>query len=176
MKKQKSKKKSWFSLIDLIFIVLLAGLVLSVHYFVLVRLRVSNQYMLNLLNEGDFVFLYRSCYGLYNPLTDEMTDIFWGSPTRGDIILFKSEDGGRKVMRILGLPGDKVSYRSGLIFIDSNLIQEPYYRNRSFTVLNPLKLRENIYFVAGDNSALDEYGGNFEIISRNQILGKVLKK
>ncbi len=176
-KKKKSKKSAIFGLKDVVLVIVILILALSVHFMGVSRVSVRNDFMLDSMKPGENVLLCRVSYGLFNPITGQMTKVTWGTPKRGDIILFRSEkDGKKKIMRILGLPGEKVSYRDGIIFINSNLINDPYFRNRSFHKLNAIKLPENIYFTAGDNRELDEFGGNFEIVSREQILGKILKK
>src|SRR6266852_3595448 len=56
------------------------------------------------------------------------------SPARGDIVVFNAparakaqcREGGTFVKRIVGLPGETVSERNGIVFVDGRRVVEPY--------------------------------------------------
>jgi len=68
--------------------------------------------------EGDRIIVNRLAYDLKVPFTRlRLTE--WGSPTRGDIVLFRSpEDGKLLVKRVVGLPDETIELRGGRLFID----------------------------------------------------------
>ena len=79
-------------------------------------------------------------------------------PRRGDIVVFQTPPqtlarcgaGGTFVKRLMGLPGDILSFRDGRLFVNGDRIREPYARidpdeNDSFTV------PPGRYFMLGDN-------------------------
>jgi signal peptidase I len=104
------------------------------------------------------------------------------SPVRGDIILFHSSqiEGKDWTMRIVGLPGEVVSYDSTGLLINGKLLEsykinEQY--NQSYTskyIEHPYRIPDNGYYVLGDNFN-DAYDSRFwGAIDKNQIFGKVL--
>lgn len=80
-----------------------------------------------------------------------------GSPERGDVISFKpngSTTGNSSIKRIIGLPGETVQIKDGMIYIDG----EVYLEKKNYPVItNPgiaaeeITLGEKEYFVLGDN-------------------------
>lgn len=76
---------------------------------------VESSSMNNSLREGDKVIGFRLAY-LYKP------------PERGDVVVFRSEEGRLVVKRVIGLPGDVVEFVSGQVFINNKPLQEPYTR------------------------------------------------
>ncbi|MCK4668048.1 signal peptidase I [Candidatus Dependentiae bacterium] len=174
-RKKKSHKFSFtFDILIILSILILGGLV---HFYIGSIYIISNDNMSTFLNPGSRVFVSKIHYGIINPVTNESTELKFGAPKRGDVILFKSSKSDNIIfMRILGIPGDKVSYRYDTILINSKILKKQYYRKRQFRKLHTIKLKENMFFVAGDNVDNDTFGGNFEIVSRQQILGKVIFK
>lgn len=70
------------------------------------------------LLEGDVVLVNRLAYDLKLPLTD-LTLLHLGEPRRGDVVTFSSpRDGTRLIKRIVGLPGDRVAVRGGLLVLN----------------------------------------------------------
>src|SRR5262245_43692031 len=68
--------------------------------------------------EGDVVWINRLAYDLKVPLTDVIVATL-GDPQRGDIVTFASpKDGTRLIKRVVGLPGDVVELRDGVLLID----------------------------------------------------------
>ncbi len=68
--------------------------------------------------QGDRVFVNKLAYDLKVPFTTWHIAT-WGSPKRGDIIVFFSPvDGTRLVKRVVGLPGDKVELREERLFVN----------------------------------------------------------
>lgn len=96
----------------------------------------------------------------------------WHPPKRGDIIGFKSED-GRKVIikRIIGLPGERISFHSGVVYINGKSLDEPYLDAKGAWEWPEETLGENIYFVTGDNRKISQ---QFRVGSTN-ILGKLFR-
>ncbi|MGF7010549.1 signal peptidase I [Lachnospiraceae bacterium PF1-22] len=96
------------------------------------------------------------------------------SPKRGDVICFY-ENGQIVVKRIIGLPREEISFVDGYVYIDNQLLEEPYIKDsvetHSTEVFN---VPEDHYFVLGDNreNSLDS---RFEVttyIPEEDILGR----
>lgn len=98
-------------------------------------------------------------------------------PSRGDIIAFKI--GLRRlVKRVVGLPGDVIEIRNGLLYRDGEaLANEPqvalyrHPRRRSHRIRT---VKDKHVFVIGDNSSLSVDSRDFGTISYEDIIGKAV--
>lgn len=93
--------------------------------------------MLPTLMEGDYLFVskYSYGYGQYSfpfGLVKFKGRLWEKKPERGDIVVFRQPKNDRidYIKRVIGLPGDKVQVRNGLLFING----EPVPRERVDTV------------------------------------------
>lgn len=70
--------------------------------------------------EGDRVVVNKLAYDLKIPLTT-IRLAEWDHPERGDIVvLFSPRDGKRLVKRVIGLPGDIIETRNGVLFVNDD--------------------------------------------------------
>jgi signal peptidase I len=78
-----------------------------------------------------------------------------GTPARGDVIGVRYPKNPEKkfVMRIVGMPGERVSIADGIVHIDGVRLDEPYIpdRVRSHETFGRIQLEADEYFVMGDN-------------------------
>jgi signal peptidase I len=75
--------------------------------------------------DRSFTFCWRLQY-LFSP------------PERFDVVTVRFS--GRRVMllkRVVALPGETVEFREGVLYVDGNLIEEPYVHHRSDWGLPP---------------------------------------
>ena len=79
---------------------------------------------------GDYIIVSKFSYGYSRHSIPFSPPIFHGripnrAPTRGDIIVFKLPRDGHTdyIKRLIGLPGDRVQVRQGLIYINDKPIQ-----------------------------------------------------
>lgn len=76
------------------------------------------------LLEGDVVLVNRLAYDLKLPLTD-IALLPLGEPQRGDVVTFSSPAGGtRLIKRIVGLPGDRIATRDGVLILNGRPVEE----------------------------------------------------
>jgi signal peptidase I len=93
-------------------------------------------------------------------------------PQRGDVVGIRLE-GTRMVVlkRIVGLPGERVALRRGMIFIDGRKLEEAYTRKVNSTLSSrEIRLGAEEYFAIGDN----RLSSAFDVVRRQEIKGKVL--
>ena len=122
---------------------------------------------------GDYIITSRQAYTLF------------GDPQRGDIIVFKTdlqdEEGKDKnlIKRIIGLPGDVVSMKDGYIYINGELLDEPYVKEQGISDLviggdmDPVTVPEGELFCCGDNRGVSLDSRSIGTIPIDSIVGKV---
>jgi signal peptidase I len=55
------------------------------------------------------------------------------------------------IKRVIGLPGDTVEVKSGQVYVNGVVLDEPYLKNLIRTDMSALVVEESRYFVMGDN-------------------------
>jgi signal peptidase I len=112
------KKKSFYK--EWIEPFLIAAVVaLFIRQFVVEAFKIPSGSMIPTLDIGDHLLVNKFIYGPRIPFTD--TRLFaWKEPKRGEIIVFKYPENESKnfIKRVVGLPGDKIEIKNGLLFIN----------------------------------------------------------
>lgn len=95
--------------------------------FLVEAFRIPSGSMQQTLQIGDFLFVNKFLYGAEVPLIHKRLPAV-REPERGEIVVFDSvEDPDMKVVkRLIGLPGDTLSMRDGLLFRNGRAVAEPY--------------------------------------------------
>lgn len=89
--------------------------------------------------EGDRVVVNKLAYDLKVPLT-RYRIATWDNPERGDVVvLFSPRDGRRLVKRVIGLPGDIVETRNGVLFVNN---ESAHYEELDYSEFDGLDPRE----------------------------------
>lgn len=97
---------------------------------------------------------------------------------RGDVVLAKDPrfNKGIYIKRIIGLPGDHVRIRDGLIYINNKPLEKSYLKHAIWPVhdqVNEWLLFDNQYLIFGDNYKRSSDSRSFGPVNRQQILGLV---
>ena len=105
------------------------------------------------------------------------------APKRGDIVVFDApatvrsacNAAGVFVKRIIGLPGEKVSMRSGDVFIDGIRLNERYLASggRGTESGEWPRSPQSGYFVLGDNRTMSCDSRRWGTVPRRSIIGRV---
>jgi signal peptidase I len=97
-------------------------LVLLVRSFLAEPFRIPSDSMMPTLLDGDFILVNKFAYGLRVPVAD--TKFFEiGAPQRGDVVVFRRPDTGEDyIKRVIGLPGDEIEYRNGVLFVNGERV------------------------------------------------------
>ena len=149
----------WFHLFDVLLnIVIIVAIVGVIRTFLVSPFQVEGSSMVDTLEDKQYIVINKLTYII-------------NKPQRGDIAVFRPPNDHSKhyVKRVIGLPGDKVSIRDGLVFItpegstEELELPEPYLNNRNagHTYQHPPSsgntreeeyiVPEGQYFLLGDN-------------------------
>ena len=100
------------------FPVILAVLVLR--SFLVEPFRIPSGSMMPTLLVGDFILVNKFTYGIRLPVINKKV-IELGEPQRGDVVVFKYPQNPQVdyIKRIVGVPGDKISYRNKVVYVNA---------------------------------------------------------
>ncbi len=121
--------------------------------------RVENISMEPNFHEGQFLIINRFAYcpGLHLdvPVVNLRLEKAWclWTPKRGDVIVFHYPPDPSKdfIKRVIGLPGETVEVRDGRVYINGELMSEPFGPNPGSYSAPPMTLPPGQVYVMGDN-------------------------
>ena len=97
-------------------------------------------------------------------------------PERGDIVTFWSDELGKVlVKRVIGLPGDEITFSGGFVYVNGERLDEPYLMAQGVTECdNTFTVPEGCFFPLGDNrtGSLDARFWNEPYIPASAIQAK----
>ena len=155
---------SWFKTI--VFAVVFA---VCINNFIIVNAFVPTGSMENNIMPGDRIVAFRMSYG-------------FSDPQRFDIVVFKYPDDESVlyVKRVIGLPGDTVEIKNGVVYINNEQLieDEKHVKEKPFGSFGPYTVPEGKYFVLGDNrnSSQDSRFWENTFLSKDKILGRAMFK
>ena len=121
------KKNSFFGNLKSIFIAIFIALL--IRSFIFEPFNIPSGSMKPNLLVGDFIFVSKYSYGFSKhslPFSIPLIPgkIFSNTPERGDVVVFKTPENNRTdyIKRVIGLPGDKIEIKNGIIFINGSEI------------------------------------------------------
>ena len=129
---------------------------------------VQGRSMAPTLEDGDHFLLNRLSY-------------LCREPKRGDLVVLRDPGhGDLAVKRIVGLPGEQIEVKQGLVFVNGRRLREIYLPAETKTLLadgsaTPLRLGTDQYFVLGDNRDQSEDSRYYGPVLKESIVGTLLK-
>jgi signal peptidase I len=120
--------------------------------------------MLQTLHPGDRLVVVKAAY-------------WFGDPGRGDVIIFRKpitadEDPEHTlVKRVIGLPGDTIECKDGIVYINGSPLAEPYVYGATYDFAATVP--EGCYFVMGDNRQGSSDSRVFGSVPRQNVIGRV---
>lgn len=174
IEKQKTKKSSKRKnslgrelLEDVVLVIVVLAVVFFLKNYVLINVVIPSGSMENTIMTGDRVFGNRLAYR-------------FGEPERGDIVIFKYPDNEEElyIKRVIGLPGDKVEIRDGLVYLNDSAkpLEEPYLKETPVGDYGPYQVPEDGYFMLGDNRNWSKDSRFWEntYVTREEVLAKAV--
>lgn len=109
---------------------------------------------------NDFMFLNKIIYS-FKPIR------------RGEVIVLKYRNNDL-IKRVIGLPNDKIKVENGKLYINNKEVKENYINSYTASYdFDEITLKDNEYFVMGDNRYNSYDSRNFGTIMKNDIIGRV---
>ncbi len=102
------------------------ALVLVFRSFLFEPFKIPSGSMIPTLLVGDFIVVNKFSYGLRLPVVNKRF-VSIGEPERGDVMVFRYPEDERinYIKRVIGMPGDTVTYRNKVLFINGEpVVQE----------------------------------------------------
>ncbi len=175
--KRKARVASWLAIILIFGALLVKGTVVEAFY-------VPSGSMTPTLKTNDYILVEKLRYGLRMPFVDR-TVVPWSQPERGDIVVFKRSDNPTTgadeseqdfVKRVIGVEGDIVELVGNEVFVNGELLYEPYAEWGSYIQKGTLTflVPEGSLFVLGDNRG-DSFDSRFwddPYVAAEQVVGK----
>lgn len=156
--------------VDTIQTFVLALAVFLVIYFLIARpFQVSGESMFPTYKDREYIFT-------------NIIGLKLGELKRGDVIVFKSPIDKNKdfIKRVIGLPGDTVALENGIVYVNSQALNESEYLNNEVKTFSGSFLRdgesvsvpEGTYFVMGDNRMYSSDSREWGFLPKSNIVGK----
>lgn len=143
-------------------ILILIATCLVTFHFILLPIKIEGISMLPTLHAGELGCVNRFAYARHEP-------------QRGDIVSVRLAGTSITYMkRVIGLPGETVSFREGRACINGKPLDEPYVKLPCSWEMNPVMCGPTQYYVVGDNRSMPidlHVKGRAE---RDRIIGKLL--
>ncbi len=150
--------------------------------------RVEGQSMDPTLADGEFLLVNSLVYAKvdlqaiarwvpgWNPGGPAERHVFHG-PERGDIVILHHPVTGQErelVKRVIGLPGERLRIRDGVVYINGRELIEPYVKEPWRGDLPELTIPEGMYFVMGDNRNNSLDSRVFGPVREDLVVGKAM--
>jgi signal peptidase I len=169
--------------------IILAAVIFFGVRLVVLNFQVDGSSMFPNLDNGEMLLVNRNAYMHFDvnkyidvlPFVDHDGEHIvypFDPPERGDIIVFNPPNQSDKpyIKRVIGLPGESVTFKDGSVYINGQKLEEPYLDgdkslcNRS--VCPDIVVPEGSVYVMGDNRENSSDSRSFGPVTVNSIIGK----
>jgi signal peptidase I len=173
---QSAKSQAGRAVREIVETLLLAALIFFLVRLVVLNFRVDGESMLPNLDDGQMLLVNRNAYQ-YLDFGGERYYPF-DPPERGDVIVFDPPTGSDKpyIKRVIGLPGEEVTFSDGKVFIDGELLDEDYIEERTGCGRRldhcDVVVPDGYVFVLGDHRTNSSDSRTFGAVPVENIIGK----
>jgi len=164
-------------------IIIAVLLALFIRAFVVQAFKIPSGSMKSTLLVGDHILVNKFIYGIRLPIVNKEL-IHIKDPKRFDIVVFQYPVDPTKdfIKRVIGLPGDTVQIKDKQVYVNNQLLTEPYITHSDNKVLPanisprdnmaPIVVPSNSLFVMGDNRD-ESYDSRFwKFVDMNDLRGE----
>jgi signal peptidase I len=141
------------------------GLALVIIVFLYQPVKVEGTSMAPLLSDQERIFINKFVYR-FEPID------------RGDVVVFwyPLDHSKSFIKRVIALPGETVEIRRGVVYVNGQVIQEPYVPPQYADVSDypPTKVQPGSYFVMGDHRISSNDSRVFGTVSSQYIYGRAV--
>jgi signal peptidase I len=95
------------------------------------------------------------------------------TPRRGELWVHWLPTRTLAVKRVVGLPGETIAVNGGKVWIDGKPLPEPYLTGPTGYTMAPVVLKENEYFMLGDNRGSSFDSHIWGALAKKQFVGRV---
>ena len=150
--------------------------------------RVEGSSMRTTLSEGQYLLVNKLVYWRFDPgglssavpfvhaAGDDASAPFYAfhPPEHGDILIFHfPNDPSRDfVKRVIGVPGDWIEIKWGIVIRNSVELDEPYVTNPDRRSYDPVEVPENSFYVLGDNRRASNDSRNWGMVPDENVIGR----
>ena len=143
--------------------VIIVVVVILVRNFIITPVIVSGKSMLPNFNDGELLLVRKIGY---NEKTIK----------RFDVVVIK-KDKEEIIKRVIGLPGEHISYKNNKLYVNDKLVQENYthLNTKDFNleeICTFSTIPEGKYLVLGDNRPISKDSRSIGLIDEKDIVGK----
>lgn len=126
------------------------------------RIRVDGSSMVPTFQDGEFVIVEKVSYR-------------FSEPQRGDIVVFHfpRDPEQEYIKRVIGLPGDQISIRQGQVYLNGELLNEPYVAAAPRYELD-YEVPAGELFVLGDNRNNSSDSHDWGTVPLEYVVGKAV--
>lgn len=145
--------------------VLIVVIVVLIRTFIITPVVVSGDSMKPNLNNGELLLVRKIGYN-------------GNTIKRADIVVIKN-DNTEIIKRVIGLPGEHISYKNNQLYVNDKLVGEKYnFRDTTDFNLEEIctctSIPEGKYLVLGDNRPISKDSRTVGLIDEEEIVGKAI--
>ena len=158
--KNKKKKSSLREMVEVIVTALVLAFLIKT--FVVGNFWIPSESMVPTIEVNDKVIVTNFSY-------------WFEGPKRGDVIVFRYPLDTKKdyIKRCIGLPGETVEFRDSKLYVNGQLVEEPYLpEGLIFEDYGPIEVPEGQYFMCGDNRNHSSDSRVWGFVEKRLIIGK----
>lgn len=148
-------------------------IVVLIQRFIFMAVEVQGSSMAPTFSDGQRVIVWQLFY----------------TPASFDVIVLEHTDGNHHIKRVIGTPGDRVDYIDGEMFVNAELIDEPYIMQEpstngfnlemlcqlgAYQFVDCSVIPEGYFLVLGDNRNRSGDSREYGLVHESQIKGRVV--
>lgn len=142
---------------DIIPYIIIIVVVVLIRTFIITPVRVDGTSMYKTLNNNDILLLYKL-----------------GKVERYDVIVLNEEKDDEVIIkRVIALPGETIAIKNSTIYVNDKKIDDDYGYGET-SDFDKITLKDNEYFILGDNRLISKDSRYFGPVTEDEIMGHVI--